>query len=261
VEVRVRTVWRVAIIGFLVAVIFLTMGVVSRVSYGWAGPIEGIQSQRVRRTAVVDRQTSGQAPKLTVRVYNYARLNPASLGSAERVAEAIFAAAGVETEWVDCPLSEAEYQARPACQTRATSTDIDLKILPRHMAEKLRMREDLLGFVRPCSDGDPACEVTIFNHVVDELAAYGYRADAILGHAIAHEIAHVLVGGAHSETGIMRAEWSRRELQKMSWGILLGFSGEQSEALVAAAERREMARDGLVEEASAGRVDLGRGAK
>jgi hypothetical protein len=190
------------------------------------------------RVTTVPRPTAGQRPELTLRVYNYARLDPVSLASSERVAAAIFAAAGIETAWVNCPRSQVEYAARPACQTNARPTDIDLKILTRPMAEKLQVRNEPAGFALPCSDSQPGCEVTVFYYLVDELRTYGYRTDSILGHVIAHEVAHVLIGGAHSEHGIMRGQWSRWELQRMSWGLLLCFSDEQSEALRAAVVRR-----------------------
>ena len=204
----------------------------------WAQPLTTEQGQRIVRVTTVLRPTAGQTPELTLRVYNYARVDPVSLASSEHVAAAIFAAAGVETAWVDCPLSQEEYAARPACQTNARPTDIDLKILPRRMAEKLRMRDDPAGFARPCSDSQPGCEVTVFYDLVDELRSYGYRTDSILGHVIAHEMAHVLIGRAHSEHGIMRGQWSHRELQRMSWGLLLCFSDGQAEALRAAVVRR-----------------------
>jgi hypothetical protein len=252
---RVRIVWSLARVALLTVVALAGAG------RGCGYSVRAMQGARGLRRVAATRRTEGEAPKLTIRVYNYARLNRALLGNAEQVASTLFGKAGVETAWVECPLSEAEYASYPGCHTKATPTDIDLKVLPRSMGEKLQMRSDLLGFVRPCSDSDAACEVTIFGYLVDELAADGYRADAILGHAIAHEMAHVLLGGAHTRDGIMRAEWKSSELQKMSWGILLSFSDTQSEALVSAAQRREMARDGLQEEAALARVDLARGAK
>lgn len=252
---RIRSVWRLA------RVALLTMGVLVTAGRGCGSPVSAMEGPRPVPAVADTPETVRDVPRLTVRVYNYARLNEISLGNAEQVAGAIFAAAGVGINWMDCPVSQVQYAAYAACQTKATPMDIDLKILPRRMAEKLHIRGEPLGFAWPCSDSDPACEVTIFSYMVDHLATYGYRADAILGHAIAHEIAHVLVGGAHSEHGIMRGDWSRSELQRMSWGILLCFSDEQSEALRAASVRREMAQQRVNEEASVGRVDLAGGAK
>jgi hypothetical protein len=80
--------------------------------------------------------------------------------------------------------------------------------------------------------------LNIFYHRIDELAAQGYRADRILGYVMAHEIAHILIGPAHSEEGIMRAGWTPRDLQHISLGLSLDFSGEQSRKLRLAVLRR-----------------------
>ena len=50
----------------------------------------------------------------------------------------------------------------------------------------------------------------------------------ILGHVSAHEIGHLLLGpGAHGHDGIMRAGWSRQDLQQAAWGQLV-FTDEES---------------------------------
>jgi hypothetical protein len=46
-------------------------------------------------------------------------------------------------------------------------------------------------------------------------ASAGVDAPRLLGRAIAHELGHLLLGRTqHSESGIMRAAWSRQELQR-----------------------------------------------
>jgi len=156
-------------------------------------------------------------PKLSLRVYNYARIDPASLAIAEEVAAEVFQNVGVAIIWVDCPLSQAQFAKYPACQVGMGTTDLVLKILPRYMAMKLAARDEPLGFAKLCPESEPACELNVLYHRVDELATYGYRADRILGHVIAHEVGHVLLGSGHSYVGIMHREWSRYDLQRISW--------------------------------------------
>jgi len=55
---------------------------------------------------------------------------------------------------------------------------------------------------------------------------------------MAHEVAHVLIGPGHSEDGIMRREWSREELRRMSLGLQLSFTSVQSVRLRDAVLRR-----------------------
>jgi hypothetical protein len=178
-------------------------------------------------------------PKLIFRVYNYAHLDPTALTNTEGVAAAIFQEVGVETAWVDCPLSWTDLKRYPTCQETMQTTDLVLRILPKSMAMKVRTGDDALGFAKPCPEDEPACDLTVFYHRVDGLATDGYPADRILGHVIAHEVGHVLLGpGAHSDIGIMRGVWSRHDLQHISWGLLLPFTADQRKQLRAAVLRR-----------------------
>lgn len=181
---------------------------------------------------------SAAKTKLTLRVYNYARLDSTSLAISEKVATAIYERVGIQIAWVDCPLSSKELLAHPECQSRMRPTDLVLRVLPRHMAMKLRHRYEALGFAQTCPETEPACEITVFYHRVDELAAKGYRGDRILGHAIAHEISHVLIGPGHSEEGIMRGEWTHQDLQVISSGLSLDFTRDQSGQIQNAVLRR-----------------------
>jgi len=182
--------------------------------------------------------TRGLDAKLILRVYNYARIDPEILGGAEKVAAAIFEKAGVRTAWVGCSVSEAESQAYPDCQSDMGTADLVLRILPQRMAKKLRVSEEALGFAQPCPENEPACELSVLYSRIEGLMFTGYRPDRILGHVIAHEVAHVLIGAGHSEEGIMLGEWSRPVLQRISWGLELDFSNGQSKQLRRAVLRR-----------------------
>jgi hypothetical protein len=185
--------------------------------------------------------TSDSAPspnaQLILRVYNYARIDPVSLASSEKVAAAVFQNVGVAIVWVDCPLSQVQSARYPACQEGMGTTDLVLKIIPHYMAMKLEAQNEPLGIAKPCPESEPACELSVLYYRVDELATRGYRADRILGHVIAHEVGHVL-GSGHSDVGIMRGEWSRYDLQRISWGLLLDFTDDQSRQLRSAVLRR-----------------------
>ena len=176
--------------------------------------------------------------RLILRVYNYARIAPGLLGSAERVAGEIFDKVGVATAWVDCGVSPAESQAYPACQLEMGPADLVLRILPQRMASKLHTSEDALGVAHPCPESEPACDLSVFYPRVEKFGSNGYRVERILGYVIAHEVAHVLIGAGHSHEGIMRANWSPNCLQRMSLGVALDFTKEQSRELRYAVERR-----------------------
>jgi hypothetical protein len=176
--------------------------------------------------------------KLTLRVYNYAHVDAVSLVSSEKVAAEAFENLGVELVWVDCPVPKTHSRAYSACQSDMGPIDLVLRILPRPMVIKLAARDDSLGSAQTCSEREPACELSVFYCRVDELAVEGYREDRILGYVIAHEVAHVLLGPGHSEVGIMRGEWTRNDLQRISWGLLMDFTSGQSKQLRYAVLRR-----------------------
>lgn len=205
----------------------------------FARPALGSPSPRAAtRPAAVSHAAPTPDAKLILRVYNYARIDPASLALSEKVASAIFENVGVEVLWMDCSVSRPPSRADPACESGMGPIDLVLRILPRHMAIKLAARDEPLGSAQTCTESEPACELTVFYHQVDELAVKGYRADRVLGYVFAHEAAHVLLGPSHSEEGIMRGEWTRDDLQRISWGMRLGFTTDQSHQLHNAVLRR-----------------------
>jgi hypothetical protein len=51
-------------------------------------------------------------------------------------------------------------------------------------------------------------------------------------------VGHVLLGPGHSQEGIMRGQWTRNDLQRISWGLLLDFTSDQSKQLRYAVLRR-----------------------
>lgn len=179
-----------------------------------------------------------QDVNLTLRVYNYVPVDPEVLARAEKVTDAIFREAGIEIIWMGCTPLRGELPPRETCPSDMGAGDLVLRLLPRRMAIKLAAPKEPLGFAQECPETEPACELTVLYFRVDELAADGHRVEFLLGHVIAHEVAHVLIGPGHSEDGILRREWSREELRRISLGLQLGFSSEQSGRLQNAVLRR-----------------------
>ena len=218
---------------------FLVIAAILSIAPAFASPAPGSPSPlpAVGETTV-NRTAAKLDARFILRVYNYARLDPDSMALSEKVASAIYADVGIELVWMDCSVSRPPSRASPACQSRMGPIDLVLRILPRHMAVKLATRDEPLGSAQTCTESEPACEVNVFYHRVDELAAKGYRADRVLGYVIAHEVAHVLLGPRHSEEGILRGEWTRDYLERISWGLALDFTKDQSRQLRNAVLRR-----------------------
>jgi hypothetical protein len=163
---------------------------------------------------------------ITLRVYNYARIPRAILITAEGETTRIFRKTGVETAWIDCRVSTVEPRT-PACEQPFTSSDLFLRLLPPHMARAVPSYADTFG-ITFAERNRLGTDAIILCGRVMELARteYLYEQD-ILAAVMAHEIGHLLLGGEHSPTGIMRAKWNRGELRMAGQG-LLQFTPEQS---------------------------------
>ncbi|HXJ96529.1 MAG TPA: hypothetical protein VMT20_27130 [Terriglobia bacterium] len=179
--------------------------------------------------APISRSAPETKPRVTLRIYNYARLDSAFLTGTQQVVAAIFKGAGVEIAWIDCPLSPAEFEKYPACHQRTEATHFILRVMPASMAVKLPTSDHPLGFAHECRDDQPGCVANIFYARVAELARRGGTALAtVLGHVIAHEVGHLLLGpNSDASRGIMCGEWSLDDLRLMNWHYLL-FTPEQS---------------------------------
>jgi len=192
-----------------------------------------------------------QGLRIIVRVYNYAGVSRGTLARAEEEASRIFREAHVEMTWLDCPTSPAVAEKYPACEPPLGAMGVDLRILPQAMAACVPSGKERLGLALPSTKAGSASSAWVFYHRVEQLAE---RKDAspaqILGHAIAHEIGHLLLGpNRHSSAGLMRAEWHREELQRASRGEML-FTPEQSEFIRTEVLARMMLQQAAVESAA-----------
>jgi len=110
-----------------------------------------------------------------------------------------------------------------------------IRILPKSMSKQSGLTRDAFGYTLPTNKGRIGRTANIFYARVFDMAFYGPVAGGfetaqgiILGHVIAHEIGHILLGpGSHSETGIMSFPWGRKQLVDASRGLLL-FTPEQA---------------------------------
>ncbi len=186
---------------------------------------------------------------ITLHVYNYAHIVTTLLARAEGEATTIFRRAGVEAVWVDCPLSGAELEKFPACQERMGAADFVLRIRSSPMTPKAAAHNDALGSALACLQDEAGCSAEVFYQRVTEWAGSGdISVYQLLGHAMAHEIGHLLLGpNSHSRDGIMRPQWNPSDLRVIAQASLR-FTPEQAAHLRAAVLTRT--RDQKVGQAS-----------
>jgi hypothetical protein len=186
--------------------------------------------------------------KVIARVYNYARVDPETLALAERDALRIFQYAGVTIVWRDIPISSVKQGAVQAPKPDETATgfpDVFLRIVPSSMSPLDRL--ETLGCALPSSKGKPASDAWVLFDRIQRVARFGTASQhQILGHAMAHEIGHLLLGqDAHSAAGVMRADWRIQDYILMSQGSLL-FTPRQAERIRLAVQVRTREQDDRV---------------
>ena len=169
---------------------------------------------------------AGKSEKdITVLVYNYAPVSQEVLAQAETEAGRIYGHGGVAVGWVDCLLTAT------ACKGPSRPSLPVVRILPRASAERLRQVQDSYGFALYPEGGGFALIANVFAHNANLLAERrGLPPGVVLGHLLAHEIGHLLLGpGSHGWSGIMKAAWHGQDLETMAKGQMLFSTGELEE--------------------------------
>jgi hypothetical protein len=173
-----------------------------------------------------DKREGGSGFAVEVRVFDLAHVPPQLLEEAEWKASRIFRMAGVTLTWKSgSPLDEeghqVEYRAAPVgggpVPLACGDTDIcelDVRLLGDTSRLKSAALAESLPFARY------GIRVNVFYDrvriVMDKQGSLA--APAILGHVLAHEIGHVLLGtNTHARAGLMRASWSDTEFARMAY--------------------------------------------
>jgi hypothetical protein len=156
------------------------------------------------------------SPEITITVYNRSKMRTPVVTAGQIVAQEALRRAGVESVWIDCPVPSIP-EANPVCQQSPKLNRLILTIVPQWG----RRDSDALGLAVQVEHGFGSyCYV--FQEHLDVLAAATHISPAgLLGHAMAHEIGHLLKGSnSHSPQGLMAAHWYQIELREAAMGSL-----------------------------------------
>ena len=175
----------------------------------------------VGRTASADQP---EPPTIAVWVRDTAQVPDDVLTGARTAVTRIFRQAGVETVWLSPASASANTDA-------SREPRLTIAIVTYDQAERLHpalTRAGVgVGFAMSSSPTTRTQVAYVFYHRVKSLTgANGVRLAPVLGAAMAHEIGHLLLDSAHSETGLMRVDWTKEDLQRIQWSELF-FTAEQ----------------------------------
>ena len=190
------------------------------------------------------------APRLIVRVSNYAQVPLETQSVGQRIAARIFHRAGIETSWLDCSLtSEGKYRM-PDCEESDAASSLALRLVPASPATVAHFGSQTLGVAAQPQKGTPAIAGVFYDRVQKLARGDAASTAMILGHAMAHELGHLLLGtNSHSPVGLMRAQWNSRDLQLASAGDL-DFTAHQAASLREELVRRSRQRKLVADENS-----------
>ena len=164
-----------------------------------------------------------RGPQVTINVYNDAQVPPQVLTKATQEATRIFRKIGVDTVWIECHSSEADTERSSECRPPSGPIVLALRIVPW----SARRGQAVFGtaFLSREKRGT-YCD--LFYASVDKLHRdWHVSLSRVLGHTMAHEVGHLLLGtDAHSQIGIMQPNWQGEELRRIEMGVLL-FTPEQ----------------------------------
>ena len=174
-------------------------------------------------------------PAITVRVVNAAGIPVQELRQAAAEAERIFHKAGVDSGWLMCSPSPKEPWQDAGCHQPNRPGVLNVGVLPPSRETGVSVSDSSFGITAFSEDGHPTLYAYVFyGRVEKEVKNSACSAEALLGHVIAHEVGHLLLGRGHAPFGLMSAKWDRKELRKVASGRLW-FGDDEAQRLQAAA--------------------------
>jgi hypothetical protein len=165
--------------------------------------------------------------QVTIAIHNDARVPESVLTEAAQEASRIFRQAGVETDWIVCHPSNAVTSTQPDCLSPVGLTHYSLRIV----MWSSRLGDSTFGIAFLSEKGVGTYSDVFYPSVEKLHSGLDTSLSRVLGHVMAHEIGHLLLGlRSHSALGIMQPHWQGEALRRIGMGTLL-FTAEQARSM------------------------------
>jgi hypothetical protein len=170
-------------------------------------------------------------PRLEVLVYNHAGVTASIMAPVADLVTSIFERAGTTLVWRDCP--------GPECPETFSPNSLVVKVIRRENRSRMNWPSGACGVAALASAGPGFYAFIDYDCVV--ASGTPTETSSILGHAIAHEIGHLLLGDrSHSVAGVMKGRWGVVEKIYVQQRRL--FFGPEESVRIRDALRRRVAR-------------------
>ncbi len=168
---------------------------------------------------------STESLSFRVRVYNDEGVPEGDLSAALKVADTVLQRVCLEARWQNCTVGDPNRDSS-GCDKETTSIDLVLYLVARLEAHAPNVDRRALGYSLIPRNGERATMAYVCNARVRTVRSM-FKAEEVLGLAVAHEIGHLLLGtNRHSNSGLMRAPWLSKDLQSGEWEEFT-FTSEQ----------------------------------
>lgn len=214
-----------------------TRQAITRQATQWATLRAALQATLVVAIATVAAAGPQEAYPVTVRVYDMAGLDAATTRTALTTSGSALRSASVAVQWEECSAGSLTVR----CDAPLAG-DYVVRIV--RTADASGRAPHALGDALVDIATGSAVFATIYVQRVQRLSqSAGADEGELLGHAIAHELGHLLLAShAHSGQGLMRPVWRERELRRRSAGDWQ-FSAQDAAAIRARIEAARLSRN------------------
>jgi hypothetical protein len=156
-----------------------------------------------------------------------------ALMQAKRQVLRIFRMVGLHIAWHECAVPSEHMPTESPAEHVSTLSPLELTIVivPRSMADLLQPNDEMVGMAPGTAAARGKLAYVFYDRVESLSEFFLANVGQVLGHAIAHEIGHLLLPyRSHSRAGLMCATWVSKDFQDLARGWLL-FTREQGELM------------------------------
>ncbi len=129
---------------------------------------------------------------VNVRIFNYADVPSAEFAKAWKETRRIFRRAGVDTTWTDCAIPGENAASNPRCIAKTKASDIVIRIIPA--VENFKNHNEFGVALIPSGRGFGKYASIFYDRVEGYVERWRTSEGLLLGHLIAHEMGHLLLG-------------------------------------------------------------------